>query len=171
MEDLGPLIDSVLASVPAALQQMCNRDGILAGLENIGVVSTDMLKATLDMDYQEIKFAIGSAAKPAFIAALAAAVQQRALSAHLGEKPLTSPVTSPVGALTGGAAPTPGAPLSLIVSVKSGAKTLVVARMLTVAADTTISNLLVLAVSEMSSSESTALAELPVKVRVNDVSL
>ena len=52
MEDLDQLINSVLASVPAALQQMCNRDGIPAGHEIIGVVSTDMLWATFDQDYR-----------------------------------------------------------------------------------------------------------------------
>ena len=76
-EDVEELVDTVLASVPSALRDACDRVGILSGLLGVGAVNVQTLTDMFTEDYAEVKAAIGSAAKPAFVATLKAALRDR----------------------------------------------------------------------------------------------
>ena len=72
------LVDCVLDNVPTPLREACDRAGILAGLNSIGACSMSVLRALLEQDYAEVKAAISTAAKPAFVATLKEAVSVNA---------------------------------------------------------------------------------------------
>lgn len=74
MSDIEQLVDSVLGTVPSALRTVCDRSGILAGLESVGAVDVMMLRSLMEQDYVEVKTAIGGSAKAAFVARLKEAV-------------------------------------------------------------------------------------------------
>lgn len=74
MEDVEQLVDGVLAELPALVRELCDRDGILKGLERLGALSVPLLRTLFEEDYAEVKAAIGSAAKVVFVARLKEAV-------------------------------------------------------------------------------------------------
>ena len=79
--EVEEIVDGVLASVPELLRSVCDRDGILSGLLSYGACSIPALHSSFDADYAGVKSAIGSAAKPAFVAMLKLAVVQASSAA------------------------------------------------------------------------------------------
>ena len=64
------LVDEVLANAPEPLRWTCDRDGIIGGLWSCGACSVPTLRSLLELDYAEVKGAIGASAKAAFVAML-----------------------------------------------------------------------------------------------------
>ena len=124
----------------------------------------DRVYTLLEQDYADVKAEIDGAAKPAFVATLKVAVLKAANTAQ--------PTTPQGGCFnTPYAAPPPqntASPLvdSVVVSVNVGMKSLVTARLITVATTPTFAELLAIAVADQSDSERAMLATSPVKVAV-----
>ena len=70
MDGVEQLVEQVLADVPAVLREMCDRNGILDGLQQLGACTVPLLRELMETDYADVKAAIGAAAKPAFVAML-----------------------------------------------------------------------------------------------------
>ena len=161
-EDVEELVDTVLAEVPSGLRDACDRVGILAGLQTAGALSVPMLTNMLAEDYAEVKAAIGTAAKPAFVATLKAATTARpATPATPQQAAFQTPQARGQTAAERNTEPPPEA---AVVTVKRGMVTLVTSRMIGLAASTTFAELLTLAVADQSEEQRTQLAGLPVKV-------
>ena len=75
-QSVEQLVDSVLTAVPASLRETSDRAGILEGLQCAGAESVPLLRTLFEQDYAEVKAAIGSAAKAAFVAMLKEAVMK-----------------------------------------------------------------------------------------------
>eukprot|EP00966_Prymnesium_polylepis_P076448 1772068-Prymnesium_polylepis.1 len=54
--------------LPDLLSNECDRDGIIAGLQNIGIRNVELLRSILDEDYGTVKGAVISSSKAAFVA-------------------------------------------------------------------------------------------------------
>ena len=130
-EDVEELVDTVLAEVPSGLRDACDRVGILAGLQTAGALSVPMLTNMLAEDYAEVKAAIGTAAKPAFVATLKAATTARPATPAT---PQQAAFQTPQARGQTAAEPPPEA---AVVTVKRGMVTLVTSRMIGLAASTT----------------------------------
>ena len=70
------LVDGVLAEVPAALRDACDRAGILQGLHSVGACDLATLGSMLAEDYGEVKAAVVGSSKPAFVAMLKATMNR-----------------------------------------------------------------------------------------------
>ena len=161
MGSVDELVDRVLADIPPALRDQCIRDRILEGLAAAGACDVSVLGTLLEQDYSAVKGAIGTAAPVAFVAMLKQAVlNQTAAPAATANTPTGVGFATPSGAVPAAAALRP-----MAVTVKLGSKTLVSARMISVADETTnLAALLQLALDGVDEAERTMLSSLPVKV-------
>jgi hypothetical protein len=112
--DVERLVDGVLAEAPAPLREVCDRAGILSGLLRIGAGDLNTLGSLLENDYAEVKEAVATSSRPAFVAAL-----KRAVERSDGVWPLRD---CGFGTPSTGQRPSPGVPIPpavpLIVTIK-----------------------------------------------------